>query len=403
MKTQLACSESQNFAIPRVTRAEFNERGFLQQGGPVIITDALHEWRIAERWTPEYLMNVARDRPVKLSTCSDGDFRVDLSEIRRFDQTEVDFGTAAQRMLEDDANNHAYVMQQSIPDQLPELFDNLVVPEWISDCRMSINLWFGRRTSSQLHFDHSNNLFAQLHGSKEFTLFAPDETPHLYPYHHDVWTAHLSKVEPDRPDLEVHPDFVRAKALRFRIQAGELLFMPAFWWHFVRAPGVSVSVNFWWDPSLAQWLGASNATRMLPSLYAEDRLERFRQESLAPSGLDFITAGERFLDHGRTWGAALFAVVALNAWGRRYLTEDGAEPAPGSSLASLAAELQTVCTALLADSTLPPAHRWAIQDSAALATLIARSHDDAQVERKRVEALFDALRACEAQFSVLTA
>ncbi|MBU9682176.1 cupin-like domain-containing protein [Burkholderia gladioli] len=390
--------------IARVTRAEFNEGGFLEQGRPVIITDALHDWRIAERWTPEYLANVAGERRVTLSTASDGYYRLKPSQdIRRsntFENAEVDFGTAARRMLEADADDHVYVMQQSIPQLLPELLDNLVVPEWIAANRPMINLWFGRRTSSQLHFDYSNNLFAQLHGSKEFALFAPDETPRLYPYHHDAATAHLSNVEPDRPDLAAYPDYARAEAMRFTIHAGELLFMPVFWWHHVRAPGVSVSVNFWWYPTLGQILGASNATRALPGFYAGDRLEEFRQGFLAPAGLDFVAAGARFLEHGRTWGAALFAIAALDDWGRRHLAAQGVERAPGSRLALLAEELRPVRAALLADAALSAAHRSAIEDSAALAALIALSHDDAQVERARVEALLDALRACEARSPV---
>ncbi|WP_186308513.1 cupin-like domain-containing protein, partial [Paraburkholderia sp. BCC1885] len=116
-----------------------------------------------------------------------------------------------------------------------------------------------------------------------------------YPYHHDAATAHLSNVEPDRPDLAAYPDYARAEAMRFTIHAGELLFMPVFWWHHVRAPGVSVSVNFWWYPTLGQILGASNATRALPGFYAGDRLEEFRQGFLAPAGLDFVAAGARGL------------------------------------------------------------------------------------------------------------
>ncbi|MEK6424867.1 MAG: cupin-like domain-containing protein [Burkholderia gladioli] len=386
--------------IARVTREAFTNDGWLTRNEPVIITGALDDWRIDERWTPEALANIAQTRRITLSTAGDGQYRLRPShDIRRsnaFENTEVAFGVAARRMLDADADDHAYVMQQPIPQMLPELLDNLVVPEWIASSRPMINLWFGRRTVSQLHFDYSNNLFAQLYGSKEFALFAPDETPRLYPYHHDAATAHLSNVEPEQPDLAAYPDYARAEAIRFTIHAGELLYMPVFWWHHVRAPDVSVSVNFWWYPSLEQILGASNATRALPGFYAGDRLAEFRMGFLDPAGLDFAAASALFLERGRHWGAGLFAIAALDDWGRRNLAGEAAEArAPGSRLSQLAEDLQPVRAALLTDQALSPERRAAIVDSAALSALLAESHDDARVEPARVAALLDALGASE--------
>ncbi|GAB7535080.1 cupin-like domain-containing protein [Burkholderia sp. 3C] len=407
--------------IARVTREAFTNDGWLARNEPVIITGALDDWRIDERWTPEALANIAQTRRITLSTAGDGQYRLKPShDIRRsnaFENTEVEFGVAARRMLDADADEHVYVMQQPIPQMLPELLDNLVVPEWIASSRPMINLWFGRRTSSQLHFDYSNNLFAQLYGSKEFALFAPDETPRLYPYHHDAATAHLSNVEPDQPDLAAYPDYAHAEAIRFTIHAGELLYMPVFWWHHVRAPEVSVSVNFWWYPSLEQILGASNATRALPGFYAGDRLAEFRMGFLDPAGLDFAAASALFLERGRNWGAGLFAIAALDDWGRRHAVGEAAGSAdaagvagvagmaeaagaanaraPGSRLSQLAEDLQPVRAALLTDPELSPERRAAIVDSAALSALLAESHDDARIEPARVAALLDALRACE--------
>lgn len=382
--------------IARVTRSEFAE--FLEQGKPAIITDALDDWRIAERWTPSYLASVATTRRVTLSTSSDGRYQFDPSHDRAkaiaFDNAEIDFGAATQRLLETDGDgDHIYLLQQSIPDVLPELLDNLVVPEWIASSHPMINLWFGRRTTTQLHFDYSNNLFAQLHGSKEFTLFAPDDTPRLYPYHHDAVTAHLSYVELDEPDLAKHPAFADATPYRFTIHPGELLFMPAFWWHHVRAADVAISVNFWWHPTLPQIAAAPNATRALPGFHAADRLTGFRQGFLEPAQLDFSTASRLFLEHGRTWTAGLLALAAFDEAARHRASPDDVPPPRGCWLSQLADDLQPARAALLADASLSAAERHAIERSAVLATQLAQSHDDATVDRASVEALLDTLHA----------
>ncbi|AJK45702.1 hypothetical protein BGL_1c11800 [Burkholderia plantarii] len=383
--------------IPRVTRSEFAD-GYLARGRPAIITDALDAWRIAERWTPEALArNVAPSRRVTLSASSDGRYRFEPAQERSrapvFRNTEVEFGAAVARLLEADQGEHIYLLQQSIPEVMPELLDQLVVPEWIAAQRPMINLWFGRGTETQLHFDYSNNFFAQLHGTKDFTLFSPDDTPHLYPYHHDAATAHLSNVDPGQPDLARHPAFARAEPLRFTMQPGELLYMPVFWWHHVRARDVSVSVNFWWYPSLRQIIDAPNATRALPGFYAGDRLAEFRAGFLDPAGLDFAQAGARFLEHGRLWGAGLLAIAALDQWGRQHAAPDAPARPAGSRLADLAADLAPVRAALLADASLSPSQREAVTYSAVLAAQLAEHHEDAVLDRGAIAALLDLLRA----------
>ncbi|TKC90316.1 cupin-like domain-containing protein [Trinickia terrae] len=380
--------------IARVTRNEFS-KGFFDASRPAIVADALGDWRIAERWTPAYLAAVAQSRAVVSSRANDGQYRFEPSHdgarSHAFDNSETAFGEVARRLADPDAGDPVYVMQQSIPDKLPELLGNLVVPHWIEAERPAINLWFGRRTTTQLHFDYSNNFFAQLHGSKAFTLFDPRDSDCLYPYPHETATAHLSHVDVDRPDLERYPDFARASPMRFTMEAGELLFLPAFWWHHVSAPGVAVSVNFWWQPGLRQILDARNSTRALPSLYAIDRLRSFKQSFLEPAQLDFVTAAERFLDHGRTWAAGILALAAFDEWGSGGPWPGAARRPAGCRLSGLADDLRELGAIALARDGAPTAQRHAIEDAASLAGAVAQRHDDALIERERVAALLHAV------------
>ncbi|MFL9875826.1 cupin-like domain-containing protein [Paraburkholderia megapolitana] len=376
--------------IARVTRNEFSAELF-EQGRPTIITDALQDWQIAERWAPEHIARIAKARPVTMSTSHDGRYLFDAShDINRshvFEKAEVEFGDAARRMLDENAGDHIYVMQQSIPDVLPELLDNLVVPEWIASSRPAINLWFGRRTTTQLHFDYSNNFFAQLYGSKQFVIFDPHESERLHPHHHDTATAHLSHVDALQPDLARYPDFADASPVRFTINAGELLFLPAFWWHQVQAADVAVSVNFWWHPDLRQTLGAPNAVRALPNFYAMDRLAGFKPMFLQPAGLDFLTGAQLFLSHGRIWTAGLLALAAFDEAARNRDDLRAIDRPQGCRLSALAADLQPVCAALAADANLSSADRAAIDGVPMLAAQVAEFFSDAKIDRVKVEAL----------------
>lgn len=375
--------------IAKVTSHEFS-RSFFAEGRPAVITDALDEWRIGERWMPEHLVDAAKHRRITTSRSGDGRYRFDPSRegasSNAFETSETTFGEAVRHLLDPDAGDHLYVMQQSIPEKLPELLDHVVLPRWIGDERPAINLWFGRGTTTQLHFDYSNNFFAQLHGEKTFTIFAPNDSERLYPYDHDSATAHLSHVELDQPNLAHHPDFSSASPIRFTLQPGDLLFLPAFWWHHVRSPEVSISVNFWWAPELKQILDAPNSTRALPNFYAIDRLMSFQQAFLAPAGLDFLTAAAMFLRHGRTWAACLLTLAAFDEWAATPDGDGGAAPAqrPGCRLNALPDALLALADLALAERGEAVGHRDLVALAVSLAEIVARHYGDARVDGDHV-------------------
>jgi ribosomal protein L16 Arg81 hydroxylase len=74
-------------------------------------------------------------------------------------------------------------------------------------------------------------------------------------------TAHISGVYRDgpEPDLALFPRFDPESGVRIELQAGEVLYIPAYWWHQVQSLGEeNVNLNFWWFPSLKKQLGNWN-------------------------------------------------------------------------------------------------------------------------------------------------
>jgi jumonji domain-containing protein 7 len=230
-------------------------------------------------------------------------------EADEFSVREMPFGEAAKLIAGAAGEDQLYIRQQSVPEKFPELMEKLKVPAWIGDQAAVITLWFGGPSVTQLHYDGQNNFFAQLHGNKEFIIFSPQDTAYLHPFPIDSGYPHVSHVHPDRPDTEQYPAFSLAKPIRFTMQPGELLFLPAFWWHWVRARDVSISINFWWPVSMAQYVAAPNSFRSLYRQYAVDRLCGARKSVLAPQNLDFASAAALLLSHGVHWAAALLALA----------------------------------------------------------------------------------------------
>jgi Cupin-like domain len=62
--------------------------------------------------------------------------------------------------------------------------------------------------------------------------------------------AHFSYVT-DPPDLNKYPLFSQARSLDFELHAGDSLYIPKNWWHWITSHGDRcTSVNFWFENSL---------------------------------------------------------------------------------------------------------------------------------------------------------
>jgi hypothetical protein len=110
-------------------------------------------------------------------------------------------------------------------------------------------------------------------------IFAPDDTPFLYPYPEDARTRHLGHVDIDRPDVTRYPLYRQATSIEFSLAPGQLLFLPAFWWHHVTSLSVSISGNQWWQPALTRCTGP-NGLRTLCSGSAMTDGPRYGSSSL---------------------------------------------------------------------------------------------------------------------------
>lgn len=116
------------------------------------------------------------------------------------------------------------------------------------------SVWLGNRTTACAHFDMSNNIACCAVGRRRFTLFPPEQIHNLYPGPLEPTPGGqvVSMVDITNPDYEQHPRFGRAldAAQVADLEAGDLLFYPALWWHHVEAlEAFNVLVNYWWNPS----------------------------------------------------------------------------------------------------------------------------------------------------------
>ena len=299
--------------IPRLPRTQCSR--VLAAHTPAIITDALDDWHCAASWTPEAIVQHCPQRPVVVSRSPSMQFNYSdataSQQSGNYTQTTMGFADAVEAVLAAGETEHLYIMQQSVEAVCPELLDHIVIPQWLAAEEPAIHFWIGKQTTTPLHFDFTENLFAQVHGSKRFILFSPQDTDSLYPFSLAAAMPHLSHVDASAPDLARFPAFAKAMALEADLQAGDVLYLPPFWWHQVIAPAFSISVNFWWKPSLAAIFAAPNAERALINFYRDDQLQGLQSFYLQPQGMGLLDLAHLLLLHQRLWAAALLLCAAF--------------------------------------------------------------------------------------------
>ncbi len=105
--------------------------------------------------------------------------------------------------------------------------------------------WLGPTgTVTPLHCDFDDNIFAQIWGTKRIFLVPPHHDEFLYVREANP-VLFGSPVDPEAPDLERFPLARRANFIECIVRPGELLYVPAGWYHQVRALSFSLSANRW--------------------------------------------------------------------------------------------------------------------------------------------------------------
>ncbi|KAM4561771.1 tRNA wybutosine-synthesizing protein 5 isoform 1-T1 [Fundulus diaphanus] len=209
-----------------------------------------------ERWTVEYLGMKGGEREVKIhvSTVPQMDFlhknfvyrTLPFNEyIRRASETKhSDFFLCEDesyylRSLGEDVRKEP----ADLSKQFPDLAEDFHIPQFFEPDQFFSSVFRISSCGLQLwtHYDVMDNLLAQVTGRKRVVLFSPQDALHLY------LNGDKSEVlDIDAPDLERFPEFVKARRYDCVLEPGDLLFIPALWFHNTRALNFGVGVNVFW-------------------------------------------------------------------------------------------------------------------------------------------------------------
>ncbi|XP_003387667.2 PREDICTED: jmjC domain-containing protein 7-like [Amphimedon queenslandica] len=292
--------ESCSIVDSSLTKSEFFW-SFLSVSRPVVIRDAINKWPAMKKWSMEYLREKYGLKEIHVKITQDGVFegveaaslwpgysdswipervRSQLSfpelVVVRPATDEMPFGDFLDLVSlgRNKSGASSYLEYSSIPSYLPALESDIETLSFVEDLleRKHLNIWLSDGdTLGKLHFDPYDNLLCQLSGEKHLTLFEPYDNRNLYEAHipeallgydkkrRKVFRKNLlqstsmvmSPVDILDPDYKRFPLFRKAKRLQCVLRPGDVLFMPAFWWHEVQSypdpiQHRNLAINYWY-------------------------------------------------------------------------------------------------------------------------------------------------------------
>ncbi|XP_071809450.1 uncharacterized protein [Asterias amurensis] len=295
------------------TKGEFFNK-FLKASKPFIIEGATAHWDALHKWTMDFLRERYGNNEVHIKLAPDGLFEGvdDVTHWEEHGTFEIpknifeklpfpDLVVVRPASINvkfseflDMIGNHsntstsekhkprasAYLEYSSIPNYLPELEQDVEEFPFVQGLlkRRHLNIWLSDgNTLGKLHFDPFDNFLCQIRGRKQLILFEPHDNTKMYEGHIPEamlgYDRHSGKFRRKKllestamvmapadilnPDFERFPAFAKTHPLNCTINEGDVLFMPAFWWHEVQSyPNVTerrnLAVNFWYEPFLTK-------------------------------------------------------------------------------------------------------------------------------------------------------
>ncbi|KAM9486998.1 tRNA wybutosine-synthesizing protein 5 [Clarias gariepinus] len=210
-----------------------------------------------EKWTVDYLAAKGGDREVKVhvSYVPQMDFL-----HKNFIYRTLPFDKFVQRAAAEEEHEEFFISKDEsyylrslgedarkepadLRKQFPDLAQDFRMPQFFAPEQFFSSVFRISSPGLQLwtHYDVMDNLLAQVTGRKRVVLYSPQDALHLY------LTGDKSEVlDVDSPDLELYPDFVKACRYECILEPGDLLFIPALWFHNTLALQFGIGVNVFW-------------------------------------------------------------------------------------------------------------------------------------------------------------
>ena len=258
---------------------------------PVIIRNVIDHWPALQKWNIDYFEKYCADKIVEVNVTPDGlgdAVKTCADGIRRFHYPAEhmikleSFCTMMKNRNAEDAVLYLSQQDNNFVKKFPELSGDIggslpLVDEIFGSTPEATNIWIGdERSTSSLHKDFFENMYAVISGEKSFTLIPPASIAFMKEEYFPTVRYALNATGVDgRPlssnivsssegcpsssltwidvdidygiPLERNPKWNHIHKVHCVVKPGEILYIPALWYHQVSQTQLTIAINFWYE------------------------------------------------------------------------------------------------------------------------------------------------------------
>ncbi len=229
--------------IPRVktiTKEDFIKHYFKPQK-PVVIEHFIEEWPAYEKWSLDYIKNIAGDKTVPLyddrPVHHEDGFNEPHAKMKMADYIDL---------LKREPTKFR-IFLWNVLKEVPQLQKDYSYPDFGLKLMKGLPMLFfgGQGSHTFMHYDIdlANIFHFHFNGKKLCILFDQEQNKYLYKIPHSLITR--EDIDFSNPDLEKWPALKHAKGYKTELNHGEVLYMPEGYWHYMKylTPGFSMSLR----------------------------------------------------------------------------------------------------------------------------------------------------------------
>ncbi|AXP82436.1 Cupin superfamily protein [Mariniflexile rhizosphaerae] len=224
--------------VPTLDSSTFKKRYFNKK--PIVIRGLAKEWNATKNWDLDFFLNLKEDKDVDLL---EGNFIQDDNRYKK-----SSFKSFIKKLIDAETNKEEikdYLTTLDIFNYFPSLKNDVDFSIFEDHTQINdITAWIGPSgTISGFHNDTGKNMYSQIKGRKMFIIAAPKYNKKMYPSPKYINGGRASKVDINNFTPEKFPKFKEVKFLHVILEPGDVLHVPAKWWHYVQSLDTSISVS----------------------------------------------------------------------------------------------------------------------------------------------------------------
>lgn len=210
-----------------------------------------------EKWTPEFLVENTKDKEVRVHVSTSP--RLDFIN-KNFAYKSVTLDELIERIFYPRRKNSWFLSEDEfyylrslggnprkdvadIGKDYPSLACDVKVPQFFPAENFFSSVFRLASAGVQLwtHYDIMDNILIQIHGRKKVVLFSPKDISYMY-----LIGDKSAVIDIDDPDLDRFPNFQLATKYECYLEPGDILYIPALWFHNVTSVDPGIAVNMFW-------------------------------------------------------------------------------------------------------------------------------------------------------------